>query len=147
MSPPAKIIANMLDYLHMGNYRGVIIEESLENKDILKKVKIASTRVEKVTDQHRTPWLKQWTLHKVEIPENEARAIAEEISRSLDTSHNNWYADYKNETHHYIIYPSKVFKVERGSKEQYEEAERYGVSLGIPQYQLINYKGEYKDAA
>ena len=72
----------------MNNYKGVIIEESLANKDVLKKVKIISTKVEKVTDEHQTPWLSQWTLHTVEIPENVAKVIAEEISKSLDYSHN-----------------------------------------------------------
>ena len=46
---------------------GVIIEESLENKDILRKVKILSTEVEQVTGEHRTPWIKRWTLYNVEI--------------------------------------------------------------------------------
>ena len=119
------------------NYKGVIIEESLANKDVLKKVKILSTKVEKVTDEHQTPWLSQWTLHTVEIPENEAQAIAEEISKSLDYSHDSsWYADYKNDTHHYIIFQNKIFYIDRKSKEQYDEAKRYGISLGIPEYQV-----------
>jgi len=41
------------------NYKGVIIEESLENKDVLKDIKISSTKVEEVTDEHKTPWIKQ----------------------------------------------------------------------------------------
>lgn len=119
------------------NYKGTIIEESLINKDFLKKVKILSTKVEKVTGEHQTPWLSQWTLHTVEIPENEAQAIAEEISKSLDYSHDNsWYADYKNDTRHYIIFQNKIFYIDRTSKEQYDEAKRYGISLGIPKYQI-----------
>jgi hypothetical protein len=43
------------------NYQGVIIEESLENSDILKDVLILSTKVEPITDEHKTPWLKQRT--------------------------------------------------------------------------------------
>lgn len=121
----------------MNNYKGVIIEESLEKKGILKKVKIVSTKVEKITDKHQTPWLSQWTLHTVEIPENEAQVIAEEISKSLDYSHNSsWYADYKNNTHHYIIFRDKIFYIDQKSKEQYDKAKRYGVSLGIPEYQV-----------
>ena len=71
----------------MADYKGVIIEESLENKEILKKVKIISTKVEQVTDKHKTPWLSQWTLHTVEIPEEEAGKVAEEISKSVDRAH------------------------------------------------------------
>lgn len=121
----------------MNNYKGVIIEESLGNKDVLKKIKIISTKVEKVTDEHKTPWLSQWTLHTVEVSEDEAQTVAEEISKSLDYSHNSsWYADYKNDTHHYIIFRDKIFYIDRKSKEQYDEAKRDGVSLGIPEYQV-----------
>ncbi|MBI5153063.1 MAG: hypothetical protein HZA36_01220 [Parcubacteria group bacterium] len=121
----------------MNNYKGTIIEESLTNKDVLKKVKIISTKVEPITDKHKTPWLLQWTLHAVEIPESEAQSVTEEISKSLDYSHNSsWYADYKNDTHHYIIFRDKIFYIDRKSKEQYDEAKRYGISLGIPEYQV-----------
>ena len=54
------------------NYKGVIIEESLRKTDVLKDVLVVSTKVEPVTEKHRTPWLRQWTLHTVEIPEEEA---------------------------------------------------------------------------
>lgn len=126
----------------MSNYKGDIIEESLENKEVLKKLNIISTRVEKVTDEHQTPWLSQWTLHAVEIPESEAKAVAEELSKCLDRGHGgSWYADFKNETYHYVIFRNKVFCIDRKSKEQYDEARQYGVFLGIPEYQLINYQG------
>jgi len=76
----------------MKNFKGVIIEESLENKDILEKVKIVKTEIEQVTGEHKTPWIKQWTLHTIEISEIQTDKIAEEISRSLDSEHD-WYAD------------------------------------------------------
>ncbi|OGY23511.1 MAG: hypothetical protein A2172_04865 [Candidatus Woykebacteria bacterium RBG_13_40_15] len=121
----------------MGNYKGDIIEESLSNKEVLKKVKIISMRVEKVTEKHKTPWLGQWTLHLVEVPSDQAKEVAGEISKSLDTKHEgSWYADFKNETHHYIIFPNKVFFIDRTNKDQYDEASKYGISLGIPEYQV-----------
>ncbi|MBU1015308.1 hypothetical protein KKI17_02625 [Patescibacteria group bacterium] len=127
------------------DYKGVIIEESLENKDVLSEVTILETKVEEVTEEHHTPHLKQWTLHTIEIPEDRGAEVAEKISKVLATSHGHWYADFKNDTHHYIIFRNKVFYVDRESKEQYDEAERYGTSVGIPEHQLINYEGEYKD--
>jgi len=119
----------------MGAYTGTIIEESLENKDVLKKVKITNTKIEKVTETHKTSWIKQWTLHKVEIPESKAKNIADEISKSLDSQHA-WYADFKDDKHHYIIFRNKVFFINRKSKEQYNQAKQYGTSLGIPEYQV-----------
>ena len=116
-------------------FTGVIIEESLEDKTILRKVKIISTKVEKVTEKHKTPWIRQWTLHTVEIPENLARKIAKELSKCLDSEHN-WYADFKDEKTHFIIFRNKVFEIDRTSKEQYDEATKYGIFLGIPEYQV-----------
>jgi hypothetical protein len=125
------------------NYKGVIIEESLDNKDVIKQIKIISTKVEQVIEKHKTPWLKQWTLHTVEIPENEAENISLEISKSLESEHP-WYADFKNENIHFIIFRNKVFKIDRTNKEQYDEAKEYGISLGIPSYQ-VDFHPEVKE--
>lgn len=114
---------------------GVIIEESLEKKDVLQKAKIVKTKIEQVTEKHKTPWIEQWTLRTVEIPKNQADTIAKELSKSLDSEHD-WYADFKNDKVHYIIFRNKVFKVDRTNKEQYAAVVKYGVSLGIPAYQL-----------
>ena len=57
------------------DYIGVIIEESLENKDVLKDINIIKTKIEKVVEKHKTPWIKQWTLHTVSIPESKADFI------------------------------------------------------------------------
>lgn len=117
------------------NYTGVIIEESLEGKDILNEVRIIATKVEDATAEHKTPWVKQWTLHTVEIPENQADTVARKISEALDREHE-WYTDFKNNSFHYIIFRDKVFKVDRSKKEQYDDVVRFGISLGIPDYQL-----------
>ena len=111
----------------------MIIEESLENKDVLKKIKILKTKAEKVTKKHQTPHLKKWTLHSVEIPESKAREISIEISKNL---FDRWYADFKNDKYHYIIFRNKIFEINRRSKEQYDKARKYGISLGIPEYQV-----------
>ncbi len=116
-------------------YKGVIIEESLENMGVLKDVEILETKIEKVTEEHKTPWLSQWTLHTVEIPEKASDSVAEKLSKNLEKEHN-WYADYKNDEYHYIIYRNKVFKVDLKNPVLYKDAKQYGVSLGIPEYQV-----------
>lgn len=116
-------------------YTGTIIEESLENKDVLNDVEILSTKISPVTESDHTPWIKQWTLHKVEIAEDEAQDIAEDLSEALDDNHA-WYADFKNESWHYIIFRNKIFKISRTSKEEYNIAKKYGISLGIPEHQV-----------
>lgn len=116
------------------DYEGVIIEESLKDKDVLKQVEIASTKVEPITKEHKTPWLKQWTLHTVIIPESKIGKVTEALSKALEPHY--WYADFKNKDYHYIIFPSKVFKVDRTKPEQYKQVTKYGLGIGIPDYQL-----------
>lgn len=118
-------------------YTGVIIEESLEDKGVLNEVRVLGTKVEEVTERHETPWLKQWTLHTVEISEEKAKGIAEKISLALDREHGgSWYADFKSDTHHYIIFRNKIFYIDRTSQAQYDEARNYGLALGIPGHQV-----------
>ncbi|MFH1178202.1 MAG: hypothetical protein V1711_00540 [bacterium] len=118
------------------NFKGVIIEESLSDTSVLNDVEILSTKVEPVTDEHKTPWIKQWTLHDVEVSEERAVEVAEKISGALNHEHD-WYADYKTNTEHYIIYSGKIFHItDRSSKKQYDEAKKYGISIGIPAYQV-----------
>jgi len=117
------------------NYTGVIIEESLENTSLLKDITVLSTKIETVTESHRTPWLKQWTLHTIEINEDKAKFISSQLSNVLEKEHQ-WYGDFKNDQFHYIIFRGKVFKVNRNNPQSYEKVKEYGVSLGIPEHQL-----------
>ena len=119
----------------MKNYKGTIIEESLRDKKILKNLKILSTKIEKVTKEHKTPWLSKWTLHTVEVNEKDANKIAKLLSKNLEDKHA-WYIDYKNENYHYIIFKNKVFFIDRTKAKDYQKATEYGISLGIPDYQL-----------
>lgn len=119
------------------NYKGVIIEESLKDKSVLGKVKILSTKTEKVTPEHKTPWIKQWTLHTVEVPEEKAEKTAQELSSVLDYSHDSsWYADFKNDQFAYIVFRDKFFKIRLNDAEGFKKAKQYGISLGIPDYQV-----------
>ena len=118
------------------NYKGIIIEEGLQDSSLLKEVKILDTKVEPITPEHKTPWLKQWTLHTVEIPEEKAQEIAERISHSFDKEHPNWYADYKNDKYHFIVFSGKTFKVDLANPILYKDAKAYGISIGIAEYQV-----------
>ncbi len=119
------------------NYKGVIIEESLDSKDVLRDVTIISTKIEPITEEHKTPWLKQWTLYTVEIPEEKADEIVGKLAKDLETKHNAWYADFKNDKFHYIVFSGgKVFKVDLQNPILYKEAKAHGISLGIPEYQV-----------
>lgn len=122
----------------MNNYKGDIIEESLSHKSVLEEVNITSTRVEKVTKEHQTPWLSQWTLDTFEVGDGQAEDLAEKLSKALDSDHG-WYIDYRNDKYHYVIFKNKVFKIDRSKKSDYDEMIKYGLSVGTPDYQLPNF--------
>lgn len=117
-------------------YRGVIIEESLLNSSLLKDIKILETKIEPITPEHKTPWLKQWTLNTVEIPEEKAEEVAEKLSHSFDKEHPVWYADFKNDKHHFIVFAGKLFKVDLSNPILYKDAKAYGIAIGLPEYQV-----------
>ena len=102
---------------------------------ILRDVLILKTKVELVTEKHKTPWLKQWTLHTVEIKNEDSDEIAKRLMASLEEAHN-WYADYKNDKYHFIVYRDKFFKVDLTNPILYKEAKQHGIDLGIPEYQV-----------
>jgi len=37
---------------------------------------------------------------------------------------------------HYIIFRNKIFFIHRDNKKEYDEATKFGISLGIPDYQV-----------
>jgi len=113
---------------------GVVVEESLRDRRVLERLRIVSTEVEPVTDAHGTPWLRQWTLHTVEIADDEAAAVADLLSDALAPDY--WYADFRNQVYHYVVFPQKIFVVDRSAPEQYSPVVEHGLGLGIPDYQL-----------
>lgn len=120
-----------------GHFIGAIIEESLEDRSVLDEVDILKTSIEPVTPNHQTSWADRWTLHEVQIPEDRADAIAQRLSGAIDREHSYaWYADFRNEKIHFVVFRDKVFRVDRSVKEDYLRTVDYGRSLGIPERQL-----------
>lgn len=119
------------------NYQGVIIEESLSSSEIVKELEIVDTEVAKVTERENTPWLDQWTMYTVTIPENKMEEYANRLSELIDKNHaSNWYCDFRNSQYHYVIFSEKVFKLDRTQKQDYLDMRRYGITIGIPEMQL-----------
>jgi len=116
------------------SYRGIIIEESLKDSEILKDVEIVSTKICPVTEREKTPWVEQWTLHTVEISAEQIDSMSERLSNLL--LRDNWYADFKSEKLHYIVFKQKVFIVDRSIQSQYDAAIEFGIEKGIPKHQL-----------
>lgn len=130
------------------NYRGIIIEESLENPSLVKdlesqgKLSIVKQEVEQVEEAHETPWLEQWTCDDVEISEENIKELTKRFSQSIDMTHiGNWYCDFKNTDIHYVVFRDRIFKINRKSREDYSAMREYALSIGLPEHQLPRFEG------
>jgi len=101
--------------------RGTIIENSLSDKSILKKVQITGTKLSG-----------DWILHSVLVNEN----IIPELSRSLDKGP--WYIHLweQGKDDVIIVFKDKVFNIKFSDKSTWTETVAYGKSIGIPEKQL-----------
>jgi hypothetical protein len=102
-------------------YKGTIIDNSLSNKEILKKVRINKT------------WQDgDWTLHSIFLDEDQ---IAE-LASALDNG--SWYIHIwkQGEDDVKVIYRDKIFDIKFSDKSTWLDAVKYGKSLGIPEAQL-----------
>lgn len=118
-------------------YRGVIIEESLRDKSIIKELKVLQQEIEEITERENTPWLEKWTMDTVEINESKIDEYTERLSKLIDTKHcNDWYCDFRNDKYHYVVFSDKVFKLDRRKKQDYIDMQEYAKKLGLPEYQL-----------
>lgn len=120
------------------DFTGTIIEESLRDKSILEDVKILETKIVKVTPESETPWLEKWTMHLVSVAHDEADIIAEKVSAAIDAEHiGSWYADFKNERLHYVIFSEKIFKIKPEIQADWEAMRAYAHKIGLPKHQTL----------
>ncbi len=102
-------------------YKGTIIENSLQSKDILKKVQVLKT------------WQDDdWILHDVMVEEDQF----EELRHSLATGP--WYMNFwvPRGDDMKVVYKDKIFNINIADTSTWKEALEYGRSIGIPEEQL-----------
>ena len=90
-------------------FKGVLIEESLLDKNVLNLGKTLKTQVEKVTKNHRTPWLNQWTCKTMEFPDENIDETCIKLQTALDGEHE-WYIDLKNTRYEITIFKDNIMK-------------------------------------
>lgn len=113
-----KLIKN---YFSLNMYKGTIIENSLENKDILDRVRI---------ERHYESG--DWILDDVLVEEN----LINELSQSLNDGP--WYIHLwkPDEDNIRVIFKNKIFNIKHSDKSTWTEAVNYGKSIGISEEQL-----------
>ena len=113
-------------------FTGLLLKESLKDKDVLDLIQITKTEtwnVDNATDFQP----KIWTAIYFEGDESKIDFIASKLSQSLKER---WYINISTENDAYVIFPNKIFKYTEGDKQKEREAIEYGKSLDIPNNQL-----------
>ena len=105
-------------------YKGTIIEESLEDNRILNNMEIVGFRISK--DEKPQD---RWHLYTVKVSK-------EEIEKLADCIKNKWYMHFWKGRDIVAVFKDKVFNFNYDEKASWKEAVDYGLSLGIPKEQL-----------
>jgi hypothetical protein len=119
------------------SYTGTIIAESLADPAALADVAIRRTVSPSGPGQ--------CTRHVVDIPDERAEAVARRLAGAI-APEGAWYADFKNERTHYVVFHGRVFRVARDEPAGYEEPKAHGRTLGIPEHQLDFDSPDVEDA-
>ncbi len=111
-------------------WKGVIIEESLEDKDLLDMVKIVATKKTMLEKEHEKGVL---NFHRIELDDNQKDEV---IARSKSAIKNGWYLHVCKNGKMAVVFKSKHFEFSEKGKETMNEARKYGLSVGIIKDQL-----------
>lgn len=116
-------------------YTGLIIEESLEDKAILKEVKVEKTEVaDEEGDPTQNHGYPVWTLKYINLRRSQVEDFVAKLCKALKKGP--WYADLKGREEKWIVFRDRFFKLKNGDIKSREEARKYGLEIGIPENQL-----------
>jgi len=106
----------------VNTWRGVVIEESLNEKSLLKKVRIIATKISKLEKENRI-----MTFHKIEIPDAEKQEYIENVKKLIK---NSFYMHLCKGGEMIVVFKDKVFTFKKSDPELLK-AREYGKSVGI----------------
>jgi hypothetical protein len=115
-------------------WRGCIIEESLEDKEVLKLIKILKSEVSNDSNQETNHGYKTWHIHEVEFFRTELDKIIDLLKNNLRVG--KWWVDLSGKEEIAIVFRGKVFKGIKGDKEFKKRVNEYGRKIELPEEQL-----------
>ena len=111
-------------------WKGVIIEESLDDKFLLKLVKIVETRKETLESEEEKGFLH---FHNIEVSDDKEKEFVKKAKSCIKQG---WYLHICKDKKMVIVFKGKSFDVAKGQKDKFAKAKKYGVSIGILEEQL-----------
>lgn len=103
-------------------WQGVILEESLEDKSLLKMAKIKDTNVSRLEKENRV-----MIFHQVEVPDTLKEEYIEKAKNVIKQS---FYTHLCKDGQMTVVFKGRVFNFTEDSPEL-NEAREYGKSIGI----------------
>ncbi len=104
------------------SWKGVIIEESLENKDLLKMVKIVNTKKSSLETEEGI-----LSFHRIEVNVSKKDEF---VSKAKSAIKNVWYMHICKSGKMIVIFKNKSFEFTKDDG-NLEKARQYGLSIGI----------------
>jgi hypothetical protein len=103
------------------NYKGLIVEESLENKDVLYDIEILETEI---SDDG------EWHISTVFVSSDYFKILSENIKDGT------WYAHFWKDRDVVAVFKNKIISFNFDDKSTWKDVLEYGRFLGIPEEQL-----------
>ena len=103
-------------------WQGVLIEESLENRNVLKVINIIKTDIKKLEEENRI-----MTFHKIEVQDSDKFSYLDNMLYNIKDS---FYCHICKGGEMYVVFKGVLFKFTKGSPEL-KKAREYGKSIGI----------------
>ncbi len=107
------------------NYKGTIVEESLEDNRILNDLNIIGFKIS--NDENPAD---RWHLYTVKVTKDDIQKFSKYIKPGK------WYIHFWNDNDVIAVFKDKIFEFKYDNKETWKNACDYGRSLGIPEEQL-----------
>ncbi|VVB61621.1 Uncharacterised protein [uncultured archaeon] len=111
-------------------WRGVIIEESLEDKSLLDIVRIVKTEKATLENEKEAGVL---TFHKIEVSDAKKEEFLKRAQKAIK---DRYYLHICRNGIAIVVYKNKVFEFSGNETEKITAARNYGISIGILREQL-----------
>ena len=111
-------------------WKGVIIEESLEDKSLLKLVTIVQTRLATLEHEEEKG---SFFMHHVTVEDDAIDRVVDKAKRAIKKG---WYMHFCRSNMMVVIFKNRVFKHMKGNDHSLYDLIKYGKSIGINEAQL-----------
>ncbi len=105
-------------------YKGIIIEESLEDNRAINNLEVIKIRISSALRRED-----RWHLYTILVLEKDIKELTRQIKQG-------WYAHFWQGSKVVVIFQGKRFAFDHNNREACKPAVEYGLSLGIPKEQL-----------